>query len=236
MIPRDPTLDTPISVDSCLTGGGGHFGNRIYFTAYPEFILQQALNISELEMLNTLIAIKLWAPMLPNHVVRLQCDNLAAVLVLQLGRGRASFLLSCVRVVGAYTAQYKFEFRVEHIHKTLWPTRSAAITVTRPAAPGLTSLLPPQIPTAPCGHISIQIIPTFSGFIILSYSLNLFAMSMILIDILSDILLCLFILLWIYLRSGVPQGSAYPMPTALAPKQTSDRRSNRTQIFASPMV
>ena len=90
--------------------------------------------------------------------------------------------------------------------------------------------------TAPCGRISIQIIPTFSGFIILSYSLNLFAMSMILIDILSDILLCLFILLWIYLRSGVPQGSAYPMPTALAPKQTSDRRSNRTQIFASPMV
>ena len=40
MIPRNPTLDTPISVDSCLTGGGGHFGNRIYNTAYPEFILQ----------------------------------------------------------------------------------------------------------------------------------------------------------------------------------------------------
>ena len=115
MIPRNPTLDTPISVDSCLTGGGGHFGNRIYYTAYPEFILQQALNISELEMLNALIAIKLWAPMLSNHVVRLQCDNSAAVSVLQSGRGRASFLLSCAREVWAYTAQYKFEIRVEHI-------------------------------------------------------------------------------------------------------------------------
>ena len=53
--------------------------------------------------------------MLSNHVIRLQCDNSAAVSVLQTGRGHASFLLSCAREVWAYTAQYKFEIRVEHI-------------------------------------------------------------------------------------------------------------------------
>ena len=106
---------TSIAVGSCLTGGGGHFGPHIYHTVYPDFILQLGLNISELEMLNALIAIKLWAPMLRNHAIRLQCDNSAAVSVLQTGRGRDSFLLSCAREVWAYTAQYKFEIRVEHI-------------------------------------------------------------------------------------------------------------------------
>ena len=51
--------------------------------------------------------------------------------------------------------------------------------------------------TAPCGRLFIQIIPTFSGFLITLHSFNLFAKSMILIDILSDILLCLCILQWI---------------------------------------
>ena len=115
MIPRSPTLDTSIAVDSCLTGGGGHFGPHIYHTVYQDFILQLGFNISELEMMNAVIAIKLWAPMLRNHVIRLQCDNSAAVSVLQTGRGRASFLLSCAPQVRAYTAQYKFEIRMEHI-------------------------------------------------------------------------------------------------------------------------
>ena len=148
MIPRNPTLDTPISVDSCLTGGGGHFGNRIYYTAYPEFILQQALNISELEKLNALIAIKLWAPMLSNHVVRLQCDNSAALSVLQLGPGVPP---SCCRVHVRYgltrpNTSSKSVWNTSRDLKTLWPTSSAAITVTRPAVPGLMSLLLPQIP------------------------------------------------------------------------------------------
>lgn len=60
MIPYSPTLDTPIAVDSCLTGSGGHFGNHIYHKQYPDFIIiSQGLNICELEMVNLLIAIKL---------------------------------------------------------------------------------------------------------------------------------------------------------------------------------
>ena len=122
MIPYNPTLPTPIVVDSCLTGGGGHFGDHIYHVAYPDFVLSQGLNISELEILNALIAIKLWSPLLRNHVVRLLCDNSAAVSILQTGRGRASFMLSCARELWSYTAAYNFEIRVEHIagaHNTL---------------------------------------------------------------------------------------------------------------------
>ena len=50
-----------------------------------------------------------------NHMIRLQCNNSAAVSVLQTGRGRAFFLLSCAHEFWAYMAQYKFEIRVEHI-------------------------------------------------------------------------------------------------------------------------
>ena len=93
IIPRSPTLDTSIAVESCLTGGGSHFGTHIYHTMYPDFILQQGLNISELDILNALITIKLWAPMLGDHIVRLQCDNVATVSLLQTGRGRTSLLI-----------------------------------------------------------------------------------------------------------------------------------------------
>ena len=115
MIPYNPTLPTPIVVDSCLTGGGWHFGDhmikRRLHLAYPDFVL----NSSELTILNALIAIKVWSSLLCNHAVLLLCDNSAALSILQTGRDRASFMLSCARELWSYTAAYNFEIRVQHI-------------------------------------------------------------------------------------------------------------------------
>jgi hypothetical protein len=118
MIPYKPTLSAPITVDSCLTGCGGHFANNIYAAPFPTFVTEERHTICDLEMLNILLAVKLWAPSLGGHVVRIQCDNAAAVSILQTGRGRASFLLSCAREIWRYTAMYKFEIRVEHLPGT----------------------------------------------------------------------------------------------------------------------
>ena len=115
MIPPKPTLPTAIFVDSCPSGVGGHFQNEIYHTELPHFIQTQNRPIVDLEMLNIVIAIKLWAPKLQGHVVRVRCDNAAAVSVLQTGRGRASFLLSCAREIWRYTAEYKFQIQVSHV-------------------------------------------------------------------------------------------------------------------------
>ena len=118
MIPDSPTLQVPLVVDSCLTGGGGHFGRHLYFTHYPPFILRRTHSISDLEILNLVVAIRLWAPLLAGHIVKVLCDNSAAVSVVQTGRGRAPFLLACAREIWRATALFKFELRVAHLPGT----------------------------------------------------------------------------------------------------------------------
>ena len=115
MIPASPTLSVPVTVDSCLSGCGGHFGDHIFHTPFPYFVIRDSHHISHLEMLTVVLAIKLWAPHLAGHVVRLQCDNAAAVSVLQSGRGRDPYLLACARTIWTYTAHFHFEIQVEHL-------------------------------------------------------------------------------------------------------------------------
>ena len=110
-----PTSSTPITIDACLTGCGGAYGTDIYFTSFPQYVIDQNLNISELEMLNAVISIKLWSKQLANQTIVLQCDNAAAVSVIQTGRGRDPFLLACAREIWTCTAQYHLVIHVEHI-------------------------------------------------------------------------------------------------------------------------
>ena len=110
-----------------------HFDNHVYQVSHPDFIMAQGLNISELEILNAMIAIKLWPPLLRGHVVRLLCNNSAAVLILQMGRNNA-FMLSRACELWSYMATYNFEIRVEHINtshapKIHWLINSVTTTV-----------------------------------------------------------------------------------------------------------
>ena len=222
MIPRSPTLDTSIAVDRCLTGGGDHFGPHIYHTVYPDFILQRGLNISELEMMNAVIAIKLWAPMLCNHVIRLQCNNSAAVSVLQTVRGRASFLLSYACEVRAYTAQYKFEIRMEHIagaNNTLADQLShyhsdlscrarvdALIASTETILHPVDAHLFKLAVFSRCLKLSVN----YSFCYRHNYSIV--------------IIYCFGFLQWIYITFGVLQGSASSVHTAPVPRPINDPR------------
>ena len=97
---------TPITIDACLIGCGGAYGMDIYFANFPQFVIDKELNISELEMLNAVIAIKLWSEKLANQTIVLQCDNTAAVSVIQMGRGRDPFLLACAREIWTHTARF----------------------------------------------------------------------------------------------------------------------------------
>ncbi len=60
-------------------------------------------------------AIKTFAPSMQGHIVRVQCDNSAAVAVLQTGRGQCPILLACAREVWKHTAPNNISIRVEHI-------------------------------------------------------------------------------------------------------------------------
>ena len=49
----------PVHLDACLTGLGGHFGHMIYHLPIP--CGYQAYDITHLEMLNIVVAAKIWS-------------------------------------------------------------------------------------------------------------------------------------------------------------------------------
>ena len=59
---RSQTVHTVLTVDSCLTGAGAATQDMFYTLRYPRHLIQLQLHITTLEMINTLIAIRLWAP------------------------------------------------------------------------------------------------------------------------------------------------------------------------------
>ena len=115
MIAPNPTLATCITVDSCLSGAGGHYGKQWFEYTFPPWIVRENHCISDLEMLNIVVAVKLWSHLLAGHVVHIRCDNEAAVSVLNTGRGRSPFLLACAREIWQCTAEFGYEVVCSHI-------------------------------------------------------------------------------------------------------------------------
>lgn len=104
-----------VEVDSCLSGCGGISEGEFYHTRFPDFILQQDLAICHLEMLNVVIAVKLWHLYWRHSRVRIHCDNAAAVAVINTGRGRDPFLLTCAREIWLLSALHDFQVEMLHI-------------------------------------------------------------------------------------------------------------------------
>ena len=59
--------------------------------------------IGHLEMLNVLVAIKVWCEQLSNKTEVIHCDNIAVVHVLQSGRGCDKYLLAVARKIWGFT-------------------------------------------------------------------------------------------------------------------------------------
>ena len=75
-------------------------------------------NIAHLEMLNVVVALKVWGQQWANKCVRLFCDNQAVVEVLSSGRAQDQILAMCVRNVWLLTASYNIALLVSHIQGT----------------------------------------------------------------------------------------------------------------------
>ncbi len=115
IIPKCPTYKHKLMVDSCLSGGGGHLGPLWYSFEFPDSIKDSDMCISQLEMWNAMIGIKLLAEHIQGHVIEVLCDNAAAVNVLQTGRARCPTLLRIAREVWRVTARYNIEISVSHV-------------------------------------------------------------------------------------------------------------------------
>ena len=109
------TTDLCLEVDACLTGVGGVFEHEFYHASIPSDIPLCQYHITHLEFLNILIAVKVWKHRFTGHHVRVNCDNMASVYVLNSGRSRYKFLLKCAREIWLLAATHDFNISAVHV-------------------------------------------------------------------------------------------------------------------------
>ena len=109
-----------LHVDACMTGIGGIWNGRVYAAPVPTYVDFQP-NTTHLEMLNVLIALRLWAKDWAGSSVTLHCDNLAVVQAVNSGKTRDKFLNACIRHIWFITAVHNIDLQLTHIqgHKSL---------------------------------------------------------------------------------------------------------------------
>ena len=83
------TVDFEVHLDASLSGFGANFGPMIYTLPLGDQFSH--LHITQLEMLNIIVALKVWSNLWQNKKVKIKCDNLAVVEVLNSRPGTLSW-------------------------------------------------------------------------------------------------------------------------------------------------
>ena len=107
------SVDHVIDLDACLTGLGGRFGNLVYFLPLPRGYKE--CTIVHLEMVNILLAIRLFCSLWLGRKVLVRCDNKAVVTVLTSGCTRDPFLSACARNIWYCAAKHDIDMEYVHI-------------------------------------------------------------------------------------------------------------------------
>ena len=106
-------IQAELHLDACLTGMGGIFENQCYSLPIPKDFHQYS--IVHLEMLNIVVALKVWATQWSNKKLRIKCDNMAVVEVLTSGKTKDNILATCARNVWLLCAIFNISIHIEHI-------------------------------------------------------------------------------------------------------------------------
>ena len=105
-----------IAIDACLEGVGGVWGNQVYTAKLPqEWINNKNFHINHFEMINILIAIRLWGTCWKNKLVKFFVDNTSVVQIFSSGYARDTFLATCIRNIWFYTSIWDIALEVQHI-------------------------------------------------------------------------------------------------------------------------
>ena len=105
--------DAQVHLDASLTGLAGIYGSLVYALPIPRGSCDYS--IFHLEILNILVACKIWASHWENKKIQIFCDNLAVVEVLTSGRTRDETLATCARNIWLLSALYNIHFTFSHI-------------------------------------------------------------------------------------------------------------------------
>ena len=106
-------LDHQVHLDACLKGLGGVCQNMVYHIAIP--LGFKGLTIVHLEMLNILVAVKLFCRHWKGMSILIYCDNFAVVNVLRSGRARDPYLAACARNIWMWAATHDINFTYTHV-------------------------------------------------------------------------------------------------------------------------
>ena len=102
-----------IELDACLTGLGGCWEYLVYHVPIQKHY--QNLAITQLEMSNILVAMRIFSQYWQGKKIQVKCDNLAVVQVLQTGKVRDPFLGACARNIWMEAAKADIDMRYSHI-------------------------------------------------------------------------------------------------------------------------
>ena len=108
------TSNDEIFLDASLDGIGAVWGERCYAAPFPK-LYRVSHHIAHMEMINIVIALRVWGKFWGTHKVRIRCDNLAVVLVTNTGKTRDSYMAACVRNIWWLCAIKDIELEVVHI-------------------------------------------------------------------------------------------------------------------------
>ena len=106
-------LHKRICLDASLEGLGGCYDNSVYALRIPRGY--KDYNIAHLQILNVVVALKIWAPRWANKSIQIMCDNMAVVEVLTCGRARDSIMATCARNAWLLAAMFNVNIIVSHI-------------------------------------------------------------------------------------------------------------------------
>ena len=106
-------VDFQVYLDASLSGLGGAFRPSVY--ALPLSTEFQDLYITQLEMLNVVVALKVWSQLWADKKVKIHCDNQAVVEVLTTGKTKDPFLATCARNIWLIAAIFNIEIIVIHV-------------------------------------------------------------------------------------------------------------------------
>ena len=103
-----------VYVDASLTGLGGHWQENVYAVS-RNMITTAGKNITQLELLNVLIAMRCFAQKWVSKSIIFHIDNQTAVYVLNKGKTRDPFMQAVIRSIWLIAASHDIQVQSVHV-------------------------------------------------------------------------------------------------------------------------
>ena len=110
---HQPPIRKAIYLAASLEGLGGSYDNFVYALQIPRGF--RDYDIAHLEILNIVVALKIWGQAWANKSIEFKCDNLAVMEVLSLGKARETITVTCAINIWLLAAIFNINIIVTHI-------------------------------------------------------------------------------------------------------------------------